>query len=572
MSRRNSIPDAKPLRTFAGIALSIALVALGLLPGMSHAAETRADLMQAHRGGTVRVVAKSAGGTIDPQINYAPLYWSYYGGIYDGLVTFRKAGGVDSLVIVPDLAEAMPGVENAGKTYVFKLRKGIKFSNGKDLTTDDVVASFQRIFKVSSPTSGTWYKDIVGAEACLAKPADCTLEGGVVADKSNWTITINLTAPDGEFLDKLSMPHASILPAETVARDVGIDPIPGTGPYAFESYDPNKALIWARNPHFKEWSVEAQPDGYVDRFELDFGLTADAQVNAIINDQADVMFDQPPASRLAELGTRYPAQVHLDPQLAFWYLPLNVNLAPFDNLKARQALANAIDLKAVINFFGGRNLASPTCQILPPGMQGYKSFCLHTKDPGSKWKAPDLEKAKQLVDESGTKGQAITILTEDGEISRNIGSYLQSLLNQIGYNANIKSISGNIHYGYIQNTNNKVQISVTQWYADYPAASDFLNVLLGCGSFREGSDSSPNISGFCDKDLQARMDKALAVGITDQAAAGELWAAIDQDMMQQVPLIPLFNPKQVTFVSKRMGNFQFSKATNTWAYTLGWVQ
>jgi len=545
---------------------------IGLLPYISQAAESRADLMQMHRGGTARIVAKSAGGTIDPQINYAPMYWSFYPGIYDGLVSFRKADGAESLVIVPDLAEALPRVENEGKTYVFKLRKGIKFSNGKDLTTDDVVASFQRIFKVSSPTSGTWYSGIVGAEACLAKPADCSLDGGIVADKSNWTITINLTKPDGEFLDKLSMPHASILPAETVARDVGIDPIPGTGPYTFESYDPNKALIWVRNPHFKEWSAEAQPDGYIDRFELGFGLTADAQVNAVINDQADVMFiDQPPASRLAELGTKFPDQVHLDPQLAFWYLPLNVNLAPFDNLKARQALAYAIDLKAMVNFFGGRNLATATCQILPSGMQGYSPFCLYTKNPGSKWTAPDLEKARQLVDESGTKGQPITIVTEDGEISRNIGSYLQSTLNNLGYNATIKSISGNIHYGYIQNTNNKVQISVTQWYADYPAASDFLNVLLGCSSFREGTDSSPNISGFCDKDLQAQMDKALALGITDQAGAGKLWTAIDQGMMQQVPLIPLFNPKQVTFVSKRIGNFKYSKAANTWAYTLAWV-
>lgn len=552
--------------------LTIALVAIGLLPDTSRAEESRADLMRAHRGGVVRLVAKSAGGTIDPQVNYAPLYWSYYPGVYDGLVGFPKTGDADSLTVIPDLAETMPTIENDGKTYVFKLRSGIKFSNGRDLTTDDVVASFQRIFKVSSPTSGTWYSGIVGAEACLATPDDCTLEGGVVADKSNATVTINLIAPDAEFLEKLSMPHASILPSDTAGKDVGIEPIPGTGPYAFQSYDPNKSLIWARNPYFTEWSAEAQPDGYIDRFELDFGLTADAQVNAIINDQADVMFDQPPANRLAELGTKYPDQLHLDPQLAFWYLPLNVNLPPFDNLKARQALAYAVDLKAMVNFFGGRNLAAPTCQVLPQGIPGHEPFCLYTKDPGAKWSAPDLEKAKQLVEESGTKGQSITIVTEDGDISRNIGSYLQSLLVKLGYDASVKSLSSNIHYSYIQNSNNKVQISATQWYADYPAASDFLNVLLGCASFREGSDSSPNISGFCDKDLQTQIDKALALGITDPAAAGQLWAAIDREAMKQVPLIPLFNPKQVTFMSKRMGNFKYSISANTWAYTVAWVQ
>ncbi|MFJ6327811.1 MULTISPECIES: ABC transporter substrate-binding protein [unclassified Rhizobium] len=551
--------------------LTIAFMTVALLPGVSLAADSRAELMKAHRGGTVRLVSKSAGGTIDPHINYAPQYWNYFPGIYDGLVAFRKAGGTDSLVVVPDLAEAMPAVENDGKTYVFKLRKGIKFSNGKDLTTDDVVASFQRIFKVSGPTSGTWFNGIIGADACLEKPGDCKLDGGVVADKSNATITINLTAPDAEFLDKLSMPHASILPKETPLQDVGIQPIPGTGPYAIQSYDPNKALVWARNPHFKEWSADAQPDGYVDQFELDFGLTEDAQVNAVLNGQADSMFDQPPTTRLAELGTKYPNQVHLDPQLAFWYLPLNVNLPPFDNLKARQALSYAVDLKAMVNFFGGRNLATPTCQVLPPGLQGYNSFCLYTKSPGATWSAPDIEKAKQLVGESGTAGQPVTIVIDDGEISRNIGSYLQSVLNKIGYNASVKSISANIHFGYIQNSNNKVQLSVTQWYGDYPAASDFLNVLLGCGSFRKGSDSSPNISGFCDQTLQSQMEKAMTLGITDPAAAAKLWATIDQDAMKQAPMIPLFNPKQVTLVSKRIGNFKYSTASNAWAYTLAWV-
>lgn len=97
-------------------------------------------------------------------------------------------------------------------------------------------------------------------------------------------------------------------------------------------------------------------------------------------------------------------------------------------------------------------------------------------------------------------------------------------------------------------------------------------MLLGCGSFRKGSDSSPNISGFCDKGLQEQIDKALALGTTNQAAASELWATIDRGMMEQVPLVPLFNPKQVTLVSRRVGHYEYSKATNTWAYMLSWVQ
>ena len=73
------------------------------------------------------------------------------------------------------------------------------------------------------------------------------------------------------------------------------------------------------------------------------------------------------------------------------------------------------------------------------------------------------------------------------------------MLNSIGYKATVKPLSSNISFTYIQNTKNKMQIGVTQWYQDYPAPSDFLNVLLGCGSFHPGSDTSINMSGYCNK-------------------------------------------------------------------------
>ena len=131
-----------------------------------------------HKGGTLKLVAHAAAGSFDPQVNYTLQYWQLYQSMYDGLLAFKKVGGQQSFTVVPDLAAAMPKVTNGGKTYTFTLRKGITFSNGKPLTTDDVVASFQRIFKVSSPTAGTFYNGIVGADACLKKPADCTLSQG----------------------------------------------------------------------------------------------------------------------------------------------------------------------------------------------------------------------------------------------------------------------------------------------------------------------------------------------------------------------------------------------------------
>ncbi|MGW1711785.1 ABC transporter substrate-binding protein [Streptomyces sp. NPDC002156] len=513
----------------------------------------------AHKGGTLKLVAHAAAGSLDPQVNYTLQYWQLYQSMYDGLLAFKKTGGQQSFTVVPDLAAAMPVVSNGGKTYTFTLRKGIKFSTGKAVTTDDVVASFQRIFKVSSPTAGTFYNGIVGADACLKTPASCTLAKGVVGDSAAGTVTVNLTAPDPEFPYKLAVPHASVLPKDSPTKDAGTKPLPTTGPYMASSYDPNRALKLVRNPYFKEWSREAQPQAYADNVDYTFGQTVESEVTAVQNGSADWMYDPPPADRLSEIGTQYASQAHVNPLTAFWYVTLNVNSAPFNNKLARQAINWAIDREAVVGLYGGKNLASPACTILPPGFPGHVDKCQYTKGGGKTWSAPDLAKAKALIKQSGTAGQEVGIVVQDDEVNKSIGQYLQSLLTQLGYKATLKPLSGNIQFTYIQNTKNKVQLALTSWYQDYPAASDFLNVLLSCASFHPGSDSSINISGFCDKGIDARMQTALKTGQTDQKAADQQWAAIDQDIMTESPVVPVINPKIIDFTSKRVGNYQFSK-------------
>lgn len=512
-----------------------------------------------HKGGDLKLLAKAAGGTLDPQVNYTLQYWQLYQAMYDGLLAFKKVNGQQSFTVVPDLAQALPKVSNGGKTYTFTLRKGVKFSNGQDVTVTDVAASFKRIFTVSSPTAGTFYQGIVGAAACLKTPATCDLSKGVVVDKSAGTVTINLVEPDPELKYKLSVPHASILPADSPPKDAGNKPIPTTGPYMIASYDPNTALKLVRNPSFKEWSHDAQPQGYSDTITESFGLTVEAAVTAVENGQADWVFDPPPADRLQEIGTQYASQVHVNTLTAMWYLPMNYNLAPFNNLKARQAVNWAVDRNAVVKLYGGTKLAQPVCTFLPPGFPGHVDDCQYTAGGGKTWSAPDLAKAKKLVQESGTAGMAVGIVTQDDEVNKAIGKYLQSLFTQLGWKATLKPISANIQFTYIQNTKNKVQISLSQWYQDYPAASDFLNVLTSCASFTPGSDSSINMAGYCNKAHDAKMQQALVTARTDESAANKQWAAIDQQTMSDAVVAPLFTPKLIDFVSKRVGNYQFSK-------------
>lgn len=546
---------------------AVALLAATGLAALSAPAAQAAD----HMGGTLRLTGAAAAGTIDPQINYTSQFWSVFFVTNDGLVAFKHVSGAASNEVVPDLATSVPAPQDGGKTYVFTLRKGVKFSNGKDVTPEDVVATFQRIFKVSNPNAGSWYNVIVGADACLKTPATCTLAGGVVADDAANTITFHLTQPDSEFFYKLATPFADIVPADTAAKDLGTTAAPATGPYMITSYDPQKNMVMKRNPYFKEWSKDAQPSGYVDEIDYTFGPKPEDEVTAIENGQQDWMFDSPPSDRLPEMASKYPSQIHINPLFAIYYAPMNVNIAPFNNKDARLAVNYAINRKSTVNIYGGPRLAVPNCQVLPPGFPGYKAYCPYTKNPGSKWSAPDMVKAKALMQKSGQIGQPVTVIADDQNVDPALGTYLVSVLNELGFKATLKVISANIQFTYIQNTKNNVQISISQWYQDYPAASDFINVLLSCGSFHPGSDASINISGFCDKGIDADINKNLITAVTDRTAANAEWAKLDQELTDQAPWATMFTPKQLDFVSARLKNFTFSEQFHM-IYSQVWVQ
>jgi len=512
----------------------------------------------AHAGGTYTILANSAFGVADPAQNYTLQEWQLLIDTHDGLVQFERVGGTAGTKIVPDLATAIPTPTDGGKTYLFHVRTGIKFSNGQVMKPSDFVKTFERQFTVPGPTS--FYTGIVGASACNTK--GCDLSKGVVADDKSYTLTFHLTAPDPEFVDKLALPFAYVVPAGTSSKLTGNNVPPGTGPYMWQSYNPNSEAVLVRNKYFHVWNAQAQPAGYPDKIVEKYGQTVSDEVTAVQNGQADEVYDGDviPADRLNELNSpQYASQVHVNPLTADWYFALNTKQPPFNNLKARQAVNFAADRNAYVKIGGGPSLAVPTCQILPPNFPGYKPYCPYTSGTSTtKWAGPDLAKARSLVKASGTAGMKVVVNTDIPD--KALGEQMVSDLNKIGYKGSLQVLAGSIQYPFIQNSNNskKWNIAWSAWYQDYPAPSDFLNVLLGCGSIHPGSDASPNIAAFCDPSIQAQMTKAENLGITNPAGANNIWAQVDHAMTDQAPWVDLYNPKQIDFLSKRVHGYQWN--------------
>jgi peptide/nickel transport system substrate-binding protein len=169
-----------------------------------------------------------------------------------------------------------------------------------------------------------------------------------------------------------------------------------------------------------------------------------------------------------------------------------------------------------------------------------------------------MAKAQQLVDASGTKSQKVTIIATPDETTKAIDLYFVSLLRKLGYDAGIKTLNSSVQYSFVQDSTNKAQISLSYWYPDYTSASNFMTTVVGCDGFHPASTSSPNLSEFCDKGIQAKTEQALKLAQTDPDGANELWSQVDKETTDAAPWVSLFVANKLDFVSKRVGNFKFN--------------
>ncbi len=522
--------------------------------------------LASHRGGTLTVVARLSppGLSADTAVAWSTYLWQILSMTNDGLVGYRRVGDRAGGTPVPDLATALPVPSDGGKTYTFQLRKGIKYSNGDLVKPEDFRRAIERVF-VSNHGTGPasfFYSGIAGASRCERVPRHCSLAPGIVTNDQANTVIFRLTAPDPEFLDKLALPFADAVPAGTPEHEISPAQLPATGPYMTQSFAPPKSWILVRNPLFRQWSGQAQPGGYPGRIVVRLSVTPEAAVSAVEHGHADVLLTPPPASRIHELATRYASLLHTGPVAATFALFLNTRVWPFSVLAARRAVNYAIDRNRMIDLAGGPLTAQPACQILPPATSGYQPYCPYTTNasPGGGWTSPDLARAEQLVRASGTRGAKVTLVAGGfgaGTPAVPGGRYLVSVLRQLGYRASLRVISPGTYYQRAGNSRDHSQIGEFDWYQDFPAPSDFIEPLFACRSFLPGNPANLNDSEFCNRRIDAQMSHAHALEAGDLNVAGDLWARIDRELVDQAPWVPLYNPRALVALSARVGNYQF---------------
>jgi peptide/nickel transport system substrate-binding protein len=337
------------------------------------------------------------------------------------------------------------------------------------------------------------------------------------------------------------------VPASTPRRPLRTRPIPGTGPYRVARLVRGRLALLTRNPYFRPRPDEGRPDGFADRVAMTMGKER-ANLAATERGQLDLvrLLETATARRLAALRTRVGTRLHSGSFALTEYAWLNTRAPPFDDPRVRRALNLAIDRGKVADLVGGPDAGSPTCQLLPVGLPGYRPTCPFTRGSPAAGAAaaPDRAEARRLITASGARGAAVEVWTYRDR--RRLGRHLVGVLGGLGFRARLRVFAkGEGEIAAVFDRRDRPQVGIMGWVADFPESAGFLRALVSC-------DGGFNLSHFCDRGVDAAIDRAEAAG-----GVGPAWERVERRIAAHAPIVPLVNRRLVAVTSARAGNVQF---------------
>ncbi len=454
--------------------------------------------------------------TLDPHLTGDTTSAGVVTEVFSGLVTLDT-----DLKLVPDIAESW--TIEGGTVYTFKLRPNAKFHNGKPVTAHDFKWSLERAAApdTASPVADTYLNDIVGAEAYFEGEVDEIVGIKVIDDH---TLEITTDAAKAYFLAKLTYPTANVLDREVVeagGRSWWIDNPVGTGPFKLSEYRIGERIVLERNEDYYR-----EPAG-VETVVMNL---AGGQAMAMYeNDEIEItgvgLYD---LERV--LDPNEPLNKELvvaPPGFSVSYIGFNASMAPFDDVKFRQALNHAVD-KELIATGVLSELVEPAYSILPPGFPGYTEDIVGLQfDPElarkllSESKYPDADSRPRIV---------VTVPGTGGTIGLDLEVVLEMWKQELGVEVEIQQVEWAT---YLEDLDAKKfqAYAGLGWEADYPDPQDFLDILFH-------SESSINHGDFQDAAIDAVLEEARTEADIQKRIA--LYHQAEQMIVDAAPWVPMW--------------------------------
>ena len=374
--------------------------------------------------------------------------------------------------LVPGLAEAMPTVSADGKTYTFKLRKGVQFYKPdgtvlREMTADDVVASLNRILDPNlkpnpSPVGPAFFSIIAGAQDVIDGKAK-TASGLRAVDPL--TVEIELVAPDKRLLNIVAMSFGAIVPAEAGedATAFGAAPI-GTGPYHLAEYKQGEKAVLVRNDDYWGETAAQRPAS-----RCASALDANTQLQQVTANQLDLMGDFIPAGSYNAVIERpdLTERVQRRTDVALFYLSIDTQAdSPLSDVKVRQAMNYAIDKDNLVRLQNGRG---GTVRLHLPAEPARLRRRRASRIPTTS------TRPRRCMAEAGhTTPFKTKLYTDPSELSKSMAEAIQVDLGKIGIDVEIVLQEFDVLLGTIT-TPHQAPLVYIGWFQDFPDPSDFID-------------------------------------------------------------------------------------------------
>lgn len=488
------------------------------------------------QGGSIVVTYKDDIVTLDPAIGYDWVNWSIIKSLFVRLMDYKPG----TAELTPSLAESY-NISPDGLNYTFKLHKGVKFHNGREIGAQDVKYSIERTTNPKTESPGAGFFDSISGMDAYKKGKAKDVKGIVVVDPA--TVKFTLARPDATFLHAMAINFASVVPKEAVdkaGKDFG-KKVVGSGAFMLAEWKLGQQLVLKRNP---DYFIKGLPK--LDQITFQVGLEPMTALLKLEKGEADFAGDGIPPAKFLQIRNdpKYKSMIIEGGQLQTGYVTMNVQMKPFDKLEVRQAINMAIDKARIVKIINNRALVAN--QPLPPTMPGY--------DKEYKGYGYDIVKAKELLKQAGLeKGFATQLYVYNVDPNPRIAQAIQEDLSKIGIKVVLKNLAqaNVIAAGGKPMTAPMIWSGGMAWIADFPDPSNFYGPILGCAGATAGGW---NWSWYCNKDLDKRAQAADAM--SNPAKAGEraqLWKGIFTDIMKDAPWVPIFNEQRFSIRAKRLG-------------------
>jgi ABC-type transport system substrate-binding protein len=511
-----------PFQAILGILLSFLLLVASAAAADYSSTPSPTNAPIPKRGGTLRLALPTDVSSLDPALAFDTISEPFIMLLYQGLVEYD-----DGLKLLPGLATDW-NLSTDRRTYTFHLRPGVRFSNGREVVASDFVFTLERNLdpKTAGLTEG-YFEEIVGAKDFRAGKTPHVR--GIQAPQSD-TLVIELEAPDPTFLYILTLPGALVVPREAVEKfgaSFASHPV-GTGPYMLTQWRRGVKMRFERNPFFSRADRQ-----YLDAIEVMEGGDSALHLMMFERGEIDIAdITQEPGIPIPDFvriqrSPRWHGMIESISAASSWFLALNTEMAPFDQLKVRQAMNYAIDKDKVVQLLHGTVVAARG--VLPPPMPGFNpNLTSYPYDP---------PKARQLLAESGhADGFSCKLWFEAGNpLMVPAASAIQFDLAQVGIKAQLNPVT---LPAFLDTSERRkaMQCGLTGWSQDYPDPSDFLNTLFNGTLITE--EGCQNISFYNNPKVNALLDKGATWKDPEQRLG--IYQAAEQMIVSDAPLVPLF--------------------------------